>query len=271
MKKILLIWDFDGPIGQINATKPYRLKMTSILEEIEQVEWVLDYFKKYDVKCCFAITGFSAEKQGWYPYNFPDLVKKIYESGHEIASHSWKHEWIPTLSTFQLSNTLERSKLALENATEIIGSVKGFVPPHNKPSSWIRRSAFSLEDRYLYPFYRYGDLSNVLKLVAQKEYKWMRISLNPIYNRFGLSKNLLAGRVYTYKRLMLLENQHVGFGDDIQHYIEQTNLPTYTISAHPFMLTKSDDRHESKANLIRFIERFAGREDVKFVTPASLL
>lgn len=270
-KKIILIWDFDGLIGQINATRPYRMVLPETLREVEQVEWLLHFLASHNVKCCFAITGFSAEKDGWHPYNFPELVKRIYDAGHEIASHSWKHEWIPTLNSFQLNGTLRRSKLALERATEVVDSVKGFVPPHNKPSSWIKRGAYSIEDRYLFPFYKYGDLGNVLKDVTLNGYKWMRISYNPLYHRVGIGKTMPAGRVRRHNDLLLVENQYIGFDDYIQQYIEETNLPTYNVSAHPLMLSFLDKRSESKDNFIRFIERFAGREDISFVTPSMLL
>lgn len=271
LKKILLIWDFDGIIGQINATRPYRMVVPEVIKELEQVEWLLDYLNQTQVKCCFAITGFSAEKDGWYPYNFPELVKRIYDAGHEIASHSWKHEWVPTLNSFQFNGTLKRSKQSLERATEVENSVNGFVPPHNKPSSWIRRGAFSLEDRYLFPFYKFGELGNVFKVVAENGYRWMRVSYNPLYQRLGFGKRLPAGRVRQYKELLLLENQYIGFDKGIRQYIEKTSLPTYTVSAHPLMLSFQDKRSESKANFIQFIEQFSGREDVRFVTPSTLL
>ena len=271
LKKIILIWDFDGIIGQINATRPYRMVVPEVTKELEQVEWLLDYLNQTQVKCCFAITGFSAEKDGWYPYSFPDLVKRIYDAGHEIASHSWKHEWIPTLNSFQFNGTLKRSKQSLERATEVENSVKGFVPPHNKPSSWIRRGAFSLEDRYHFPFYKFGDLDNVIKVVADNGYQWMRVSYNPLYYRLGFGQPMLAGRVRKYKELLLFENQCIGFGNGIRQHIEKTNLPTYTVSAHPLMLSFQDNRSESKENFIQFIEQFSGRDDVCFVTPSSLL
>jgi hypothetical protein len=99
----------------------------------------------------------------------------------------------------------------------------------------------------------------------------MRVSYNPLYQRLGFGKRLPAGRVRQYKELLLLENQYIGFDKGIRQYIEKTSLPTYTVSAHPLMLSFQDKRSESKANFIQFVEQFSGREDVRFVTPSSLL
>ena len=90
-KKVFLIWDLDGFIGAVNSTSPYNYNSTNHELELKCVEQSLELMAKHDVKCTFAITGFSAE-EGKYPYTFPELIRKIYDCGHEIASHSWRHE-----------------------------------------------------------------------------------------------------------------------------------------------------------------------------------
>ena len=163
MKKIILIWDFDGPIGQINSSYPYNFNFENIDKELENVKWLLQFLAEKKVKCCFAITGFSAEK-GPYPFCFPAFIKEIADQGHEIASHSWKHEWTPIFKENQIDKSLKRSKEALEKATDKENSVIGFVPPHNRPMTWVRRGAFSLGDRGIWPFFKLGDNQNLIKL-----------------------------------------------------------------------------------------------------------
>nr|WP_234408701.1 polysaccharide deacetylase family protein [Marinilabilia salmonicolor] len=148
-KKIVLIWDFDGPIGLINSSLPYNFHFKTLESEIANLRVILDVLDQYDVKCCFAVTGFSAE-EGLYPYTFPELIKEIYSRGHEIASHSWRHEWIPLFEVKQVEKSLERSKNTLERAIEGKQNVVGFVPPHNRPMTWMRRGAFSLGDRRIF-------------------------------------------------------------------------------------------------------------------------
>ena len=112
MKKIILIWDFDGPIGQINATIPYNFHFDTMVSEINHVKWLLEVWDQPAINCCFAITGLSAE-EGVYPYNFPELINEIASKGHEIASHSWKHEWVPLFTKEQINRSLKQSKKAL--------------------------------------------------------------------------------------------------------------------------------------------------------------
>jgi peptidoglycan/xylan/chitin deacetylase (PgdA/CDA1 family) len=128
-KKVILIWDLDGAIGQINSTFPYNYNVKQLVRELDNVRYALDILDTFKVKSTFAITGFSAE-EGVSPYTFPDLIEEIKKRGHEVASHSWRHEWIPVFTSQQIFKSAERSKRVLESIVGI-GSVNGFVPPHN--------------------------------------------------------------------------------------------------------------------------------------------
>jgi len=70
---------------------------------------ILDILDKYDVKATFFCTVTFAE-------NIPDVIKRITESGHELASHGYYH------SDFKPEHLLQ-SKLKLEelSGNEIIG------------------------------------------------------------------------------------------------------------------------------------------------------
>ena len=50
-KKIILIWDFDGPIGQINSSYPYNFSFQNFEEEIENVKYVMKKLDNYNIKC----------------------------------------------------------------------------------------------------------------------------------------------------------------------------------------------------------------------------
>ncbi len=165
-KKIIITWDFDGPIGLINASYPYNFHFSNLEREINNAKAILDILDKYQVKTCFAITGFSAE-EGKYPYTFPELVHEIYKRGHEIASHSWRHEWSSIFQYNQIDKSLKRSKLALENALQQQQKVVGFVPPHNRPMTWLKRGAFSWGDRGIYPFFKAADNESIIKLLKK--------------------------------------------------------------------------------------------------------
>jgi len=60
--KLLIVWDYDTALGQINSTFPYNFKYDPIYQEIENVEYILTKAKDINVKMTFACLGFAAEK-----------------------------------------------------------------------------------------------------------------------------------------------------------------------------------------------------------------
>lgn len=86
----------------------------------KNTERLLDLFDETGTKATFFVVGWIAER-------FPDLVRRIAEAGHELASHSYWHEVIPRHDRRSLGADLERSKGLLE---EISGApVAGFRAP----------------------------------------------------------------------------------------------------------------------------------------------
>ncbi len=269
-KKIILIWDYDAPIGQINATFPYNFDYNTLNKEKSNVEYALSKMEEYSIKSCFAITGFSAE-QGSLPFNFPDFIDHISKKGHEIASHNWKHEWIPFFTEKQNRKSFERSKLALERSIKHRQEVIGFCPPHSKPSTWIRKGAFSLGDRALWPFFKMANLENVLKLLNELNYKWIRISLNSIKYKTGFKNKNLTGKVYKYKNMLILENFYTGFDNIVQEYILHSTNEYYIITAHPAMLSKDKNKMESSMYFEDFLNKFANNSEYEFISPMDLI
>lgn len=179
---VIMIWDYDSPIATITTTRPYSYNFEKCLQESKDVDTILDYANSGSIKMTFAVVGFGAEKSV-YPFDIRDTIKKIHAEGHEIASHSWKHEWLPYLTKYQLEKTLERSKYILEDCLELKDSVKGFVPPHDRPMSWPGRFAFSLGDRALYPFHPGASLGYLLSELKRQHYSWCRTTYRPIWQK----------------------------------------------------------------------------------------
>ncbi len=269
-KKIILIWDYDAPIGQINATVPYNFNNNNFSKEKSNVTYALSKMNEYSVKSCFAITGFSAEV-GPPPFNFPEFINEISKKGHEIASHNWKHEWVPLFTENQIRKSFARSKSALESSIEYRQDVVGFVPPHNKPATWIKRGAFSFGDRGLWPLFKMGDLGNVFNVLIDLNYKWMRISHNPIKYKIGMVKRSMTGKVYNYKGLLILENHYIGFDKKVQDYILKSNDEYFIISAHPAMLSFEEFKSESSIHFEKFLEIFAMNPEFEFIRPIDLI
>ena len=98
---------------------------------VGNTEMILDLFEKYEVKATFFVLGYIAEQ-------FPELIKKISELGHEIASHSYAHIDLRKVSKEKFEDDFIKSKNILEKITG--KKVQGFRAPFfsiNKNNYWV--------------------------------------------------------------------------------------------------------------------------------------
>ena len=71
---------------------------------------ILDALDFYKVKCTFFATQFWVEK-------YPEVVKEIFDRGHEIGTHSRTHSEMSKMSKEQILDELKTSKEAIEKIT----------------------------------------------------------------------------------------------------------------------------------------------------------
>ncbi len=64
---------------------------------------------------------------GWVARRFPALVRAIHDAGHEIASHGFWHQRIPTISEDEFRDDVRSAKAALEDASG--AAVRGYRAP----------------------------------------------------------------------------------------------------------------------------------------------
>jgi hypothetical protein len=141
--QLLFFWDYDTQWGGDRSRSPGGPKTWGRLE-FENTERLLELHAEYYVPACFAVVG-AAALPGERPYHDPGQIRRIHEAGHEVGSHSLRHEWIPGLDRQALRETLRRSKDAIE---QCIGApITSFVPPYNQPFDYARRGSFSLAER----------------------------------------------------------------------------------------------------------------------------
>jgi peptidoglycan/xylan/chitin deacetylase (PgdA/CDA1 family) len=257
--KLILIWDYDAAIGQVNATYPYNFDEEKIFAEIKNVDEILTLGKEFEVRMTFACLGFAAEP-GQFPYHVPEQIRKIFSLGHEIASHSWKHEWFPYLEKEQIKRSLARSKYSLETCLGAPGAVKGFVPPFSRPMSWYKKGALSLGDR-AGPLWRPGaDLGSLLGLVQEAGYEWCRVSYRPLWRK------LLGGRFAemginvrweSNGEVQCVPNHYVGFDKPAEELVASaiSSSAVVVISGHPSGLSRKGNEN---VNYLRtFLRRIA--------------
>ena len=83
---------------------------------VRNMDKVFEIFSGLDVKATFFTLGWVAER-------YPDIVRKIIENGHELASHGYGHQRVTDLTRDQFIEDLNRAKKILEDisGTEISG------------------------------------------------------------------------------------------------------------------------------------------------------
>ncbi|MBL0937513.1 MAG: DUF3473 domain-containing protein [Gemmatimonadaceae bacterium] len=64
---------------------------------------------------------------GWVAERYPTLVRRIAEQGHEVASHGYWHQRIPTISEAAFREDVRKARQALEDASGT--SVTGYRAP----------------------------------------------------------------------------------------------------------------------------------------------
>ncbi|WP_342042510.1 DUF3473 domain-containing protein [Bacillus sp. OTU2372] len=126
-------WFTNGRSIQIDSWDGYELKVE------QNVYKILDLLEMHKVKGTFFILG-------WIAYKRPNLVRDIYQRGHEIASHGYSHMLVYTQSYDEFRQDIRKSKILLE---DIIGEgVYGYRAPCFSITKW----AYQIleEENFLY-------------------------------------------------------------------------------------------------------------------------
>jgi peptidoglycan/xylan/chitin deacetylase (PgdA/CDA1 family) len=176
--QLLFFWDYDTQWGADRSRGADGPKNWGYAE-FENTERLLELHGQYDIPACFAVVG-AAALGGQRPYHDPEQIRRIHAAGHEIASHSHRHEWLPGLSRAKLLETLRCSKDALEQC--IGASVVSFVPPFNQPFDYPRRWSISLSERREAGRQRVG-IKTLCDALLETRYQFCRVAYRPIYTR----------------------------------------------------------------------------------------
>ena len=83
---------------------------------VKNTERILNVLREYNTKATFFILGWIAER-------YPEIIHKIDEAGHEIATHGYAHHLLTSLTPEVFEEDLVRSLTVLRKHTqqEIIG------------------------------------------------------------------------------------------------------------------------------------------------------
>ena len=103
---------------------------------------LLDLFDEHDVKATHFVLGWVAER-------YPDIVKKISERGHEVASHGYSHQLIYNQKQKVFKEETVKSKCILEDITGL-------------PVLGYRAASYSITNKSLW----------ALDVLAEAEFKY---------------------------------------------------------------------------------------------------
>ncbi|ODH20003.1 hypothetical protein ACO22_06019 [Paracoccidioides brasiliensis] len=95
---------------------------------------LLDILDSYGAKATFFVTGINSNKGPIDDPNLPwkNLIQRMFEGNHQIASHTWGHQDLESLSAEQRRDQMIMNEMALRN---IFGGFPTYMrPPYSKCS-----------------------------------------------------------------------------------------------------------------------------------------
>jgi hypothetical protein len=174
---LVFFWDYDTQWGA-DQSRLARARDWGHLE-FPHTDELLELHARYETPACFAVVG-AAALSGARPYHDPAQIRRVHAAGHEIASHAFRHEWLPALDGRALRQTLRESKEALE---QCIGApVVTFVPPFNQPFHYARGWSFSLAE-LREAGVRRTTLPRLCDALRETGYRYCRVAYAPLTER----------------------------------------------------------------------------------------
>ena len=271
--RLMLFWDYDTQWGGDRARLAGPQKWGPA--EFENTESLLDVLAKFDVPSCFAVVG-AAALAGERPYHAPDQIRRIRRAGHEIASHSHKHEWLPGLGPHELRRSLRDSKDALEQC--IGAAVDCFVPPFNQPYDYLRGWSISLSERLEAGRTR-THLFGLCEALQATGYRTARVLYMPLHRR--VMRHVLGLRVEVPSRPRQIAgvtcvrlNTPCGFVGATPAMLERCANEGGLVVAYGHPHSLSAGGSQDMSHLVRFLERvreLRASHDLQVVVPSSLV
>jgi len=260
--KLIIYWDYELQKGADTSTLNYN----DGLEDYKQTEFILKYLKKHDIKTCFAVLGYAAEK-GKLPYHAPEQIRQIVEEGHEVGSHTYDHKRISTLNYKELFAELERSKEIIEKASRT--KCISFVAPWDKPQYFLRKT-FDFSPNSLIPKKSSLNFNQICSALKRTGYKTYRICpLTSRFNKFKLAKSFKKRNVTCIP--CRLSN---GFSSDAKKLVKKAiqKKGLAVVYAHPRGLAHMGAQNKNCfEDFIPFIKKQINQRKLKVLTPQELI
>ena len=206
--------------------------------DYEGASILLRVLREHDVKATFGVVG-QAALPGEPPDNCQEQIQTIHHAGHEIASHSMTHRFLPPLRDDELAEEAAASKRALEMC--IGAGVQGFIPPFNRPSHFPRGGAFSISEMFGLAGRGRGrqSISTMLRTLSRAGFTWSRVSFQNTLFQLGRRVGVVAERPpmqpFIHHGMVAIPLHQTGFGHGAQALVHRwlgTDL-VLTLYGHP--------------------------------------
>ncbi len=273
MLRVALSFDYDSPAGYRQSFHMRSFPMNADQLGADELARVLD---GEGVKATFGIVAVAA-LDGEAPEHCPDQIRRLHRAGHEIASHSLTHRYLPSATLAELRGELAESRRVLEAC--IGASVRGFIPPFNRPMHFPARLAFSPTEVFGLLGRGRGrqSLPTLLREAASAGFMWSRVSfsnkLHALEKRLHLRKDTPRPNAFKQGGLVAIPNAMTGFGAPAKDLVRSrlAHGGAIALSGHPNQAYSDNDQHAKRlAELIAAFKVERDRGDLEFCTMAEL-
>ncbi len=254
--KLTISFDYDSPEGYRNS-----FGMQGWRADADQVgtDELLRVLREHGAKATFGVVGRVA-LEGQPPEHCPQQVCQIHAEGHEVASHSMFHRFLPPMKREELLEDVSTSRKVLEY--RIDAEVRGFIPPFNRPMHFPQRRAFSMSE--VLGLHGRGrarqSLGSMLRVLAEAGYGWSRVSfedkLETLLKRAGVRRETAPAQPFLFGGVVAIPLHSTGFGEAsaalVRKYL-RTDL-TIAVYGHPNQALEQNDQSAEK--LDRFLGAF---------------
>ena len=251
--RLAISFDYDSPEGYRNS---FAMQGCRADADQQGTDALLRVLSDHNAVATFGVVGRVA-LDGPPPEHCPEQIRQIHAAGHEVASHSMYHRFLPPMRRRELFEDVAASRRALEHC--IGAPVRGFIPPFNRPMHFPQRRAISVSE--VLGLHGRGrgrqSLGSLLRVLGEAGFGWSRVSFEDKLARiFG--RAAAPAQPFLYRGVVAIPLHSTGFGEAsaalVRRYLA-SDL-TLAIYGHPNQALENND--QSAAMLDRFLTEFAG-------------
>lgn len=255
--RVSISFDYDSPAGYKES---FQLQNIPPDSDFRGTNALLEVLAAHKARATFGVVA-QAALQGTPPDHCAEQIRGLYLAGHEIASHSLHHRYLPSMRNAELFADLRVSRGVLEGCIE--APVRGFIPPFNRPMHFPFRGAISFSEMFGLHGRGRGrqSISSLLAALSATGYGWSRVSFENKFSyalrRMHLAPAAAPAQPFLQHNVVAIPLHGTGFGDStralVRRYLD-SDL-TLAIYGHPNQaLTRNE---QSAACLDDFLRMFA--------------